>query len=161
MNEFYHAFHIGFNWWYIIIPLDFVACVLFATLLYKLKARRNGRLRIRQNYKQVTQLIVAVPFTALNVWLMVTESGAGLIQIFDNHLAANDSGAWSIIAAAGVMGFVTMVLFTLHYEVAFRLGRAIKYALYSREIKIADLRSKIVPMPDPIIEDLESRNWDE
>lgn len=159
--NYYHAFHIGFNWWYIIIPLDFVACVLFATLLYSLKVRRDGRLRVRQNYKQLTQLFVAIPFTALGICMMVVESGSGLIQIFDNHLAANDSGAWSLIAAACVMAFVALVLFTLYYEAAFRLGRMIKCELYRKKIKVWELRSKIVPMPDPIIEDLESRNWDE
>lgn len=162
MNNYYHEFHIGFNWWFIIVPLMFVASILFATLLYSLKARRrDGRLRVRQNYKQVTQLFVAVPFTLLSVWMIASESWSGIVQIFDNRLAANDSPAWSIILAAGAIGFVACVLFGLYYEAAFYLGRAAKCALYRKTIKVAELRSKIVPLPDETIIKLESRNWDE
>jgi ABC-type sugar transport system permease subunit len=162
MNEYYHAFKVGFNWWYVAVPLMFVLAVAFATLLYSPKVRkRDGRLRMRQNYKQITQLFVAVPATVVAIWMMVVESGAGLIQIFDNHLAPNDDGAWSLIAAAIVMAIVTMTLFALYYEAAFNLGREIKCRLYRKQIRVWELRSKIAPVPDQTLIELESRNWDE
>ena len=162
MTEYYHSFRAGFNWWYVIVPLMFVVCVLFATLLYRLGVRRrDGRLRVKQSYKQLTQAFVAIPLTIIAIWMIAAESWNGLIQFFDNHLTDGDSPAWSVIMAAFAMSSIAILIFGLYYEVAFNLGRIIKCALYRKQIKVADLRAKIVPIPDPIIEDLESRNWDE
>lgn len=160
MNEYYHAFKPGFNWWYIAAPMMFVLCVLFATLFYQLRIRRrDARLRMKQNYKQLAQLVVAVPCTIIVTWMMTVESWNGFVQFFDNRLAKNDSPVWSLILAAFAIVVIMAILFGLYYEVAYNLGRAIKCGLYRKQIKVWELKSKIVPIPDQTLVELERRNW--
>ena len=155
-NAYYHEFSVGFNWWFIVAPMMFIGCILFATRLHRLGVS-DGRLVVKKGYKQVAQLFVAVPCTIITFIMMTVESYNGVVQKIDNALTANDSPMWSILIAPFVLGIAAAIAFCLYYYAAFELGRAVKFLKYWNIIRKWEMREKAIPIPDQALVELERR----
>ena len=93
MNEYYHAFTIGFNYWYILMILSIATSVMFGLKQYRLSKRG----RIEKMFSNLPYKVLTGISTAIFMVLFLRESTSGLIQLLDNGLARNESAAWSMI----------------------------------------------------------------
>ena len=131
MNSFYHAFSIGFNWWFVLLPLQVVMMIWFGASCRKLN-RRTGKIMARDKKGTVAN-ILAISMDIILVIAVVLESSAGIIQMIDNNLSADDDPMWSLILFVFIM---TAFAFLMYYVFlgASVFGRQAKLA-YLREIR--------------------------
>ena len=130
MNEFYHSFKVGFNWWFVLAPLQAVLMIAFGALSVKLNKKTRKIMR-RDKEGKIADLLAI----AMDVILMIAifmESSAGIIQVIDNHLGPDDSPVWSLFIFAIVM---VALAFLAYY---FFLGAAV----FGREARLMYLRKK-------------------
>ena len=135
MNMYYHSFIMGFNWWYIVLPIMYFA---IGYVGYKIGAK----LTVNKHLEGVVNITVR-SISADRAWatlaatlvtaLVVKESSRGLIQLFDNSLSSGESGVWSIIAAGATIGFLWLVLM-MAYQSAFARGKACKVNDYRHQL---------------------------
>lgn len=119
MNEYYHEFTPGFNWWYIIVVFFCVLEVLEAFITYRIVIPRSQEKKpyLKQDYSFVLQGGTGIIGTAMFLIFAIPESWVGVLQILDNSLSANDSGVWSfllivptyLLAAIAVMAIYLFV----------------------------------------------------
>ena len=144
MNMYYHSFVMGFNWWYIVLPIMYFAIGFVG---YKIGAK----LTVNKHLEGVVNITVR-SISADRVWatlaatlviaLVVKESSRGLIQLFDNSLSSGESGVWSIIAAGATIGFLWLVLM-MAYQSAFARGKACKVNDYRHLLRAARVTYKV------------------
>ena len=127
MNSFYHSFSIGFNWWFVLLPLQVVIMVAFG--LSNVKLAHRTRKILRRDKKGTIAALLAISMDVILMIAIVMESSAGIIQVIDNHLSAEDDPTWSL-----VLFVLSLVVFAfLMYNVFFGasvFGTQVKTAYY-------------------------------
>lgn len=149
MNELFHAFRPGFNWWYILTPAMLVFSGLIGLRIPHVYTKRNGLTGIYQS-PSVGNL-VSVLFSILWCALLFIESGSGIMQTAFNFLRWNDNVFWAYCAVA----FGMLLLAILMYVVCFfcyGVGQNIKknylvrkYHLIKRQEEPAEQQIRIAP----------------
>lgn len=118
MSNLYHAFTPGFNGWYIYVPvtLMFIAFVSsFAPkVAYNEKRGYYSVYRWTRKGDAIFKIIVGILCCVLG-WLILQQSGRGLVQFFDNRLLKYESGVWSLFSAAAAVAFVLVVYLGLAF----------------------------------------------
>jgi len=96
-NSYYHAFEVGFNWWFVLGPLMLIAVALLAFFRYKY----NDSLRIVNRYSG--WLVLAAPFIVCPIftWLLFKESLDGAMQKAYNLMTS--SVEWAGFLEVGVI----------------------------------------------------------
>jgi hypothetical protein len=113
MNEYYHAFKVGFNWWEVVAVVFAILMLIIGwTTLY---VRTDGK--IRRSHRLV--LMAPIVFGVILTVLLGVESGKGILQFLDNSLAANDSAVWSLILWPFALLFAGALLVVALYIVGF------------------------------------------
>ena len=103
MSNYYHEFVPGFNFWYVFVPMTLIIMYYVGkNNIYIKKGKRYRRYNDRF-YRLMS--IVASVMTAI---LVLTESGDGIVQVFDNCLSYYDDPIWSVIVAASAVGFIAI-----------------------------------------------------
>ena len=113
MNSYYHSFTIGFNFWMLYAPLSMLIMFWLGSKQYR---RENGK--IRKVYGDRLIKIISVVFAISFAAMLMSESALGIIQVIDNSLGADDSGAWSILFAP----LLVAVVGSLFYAIISYLG---------------------------------------
>lgn len=141
-NEYYHAFAIGFNWWYIVLPAFMAWNFFMGTRYYRIYKGRicsKFKKKWRKPFLRLNAGVAAVVVTIM----AIVESSNGLIQMFDNHLAAYDGPAWSLILTGFTMGAFALLVYGLN-NLAFRFGATVHHARLEVVLeKRAALRAKV------------------
>lgn len=135
MNSFYHEFEIGFNHWYIILPVVLVLAAVLGSKRYYLEPET---MKIRKRGKKLSNLnFVAVVLSDMAVTTLIAlESSNGVIQFFTNLLTRNDSPTWGLIMAAIMLIIgVPCVVFVL-------IVNALKVGEYYQLGRLTDYRHK-------------------
>lgn len=141
-NEYYHAFAVGFNWWYVALPVFMVWNFLIGTRYYRIYKRRICP-KFKKKWRKPFRWLNAGVATIVVIIMAFVESSNGLIQMFDNHLTAYDSPAWSLILAGFAMGAFALLVYGLN-DLAFRFGAAIQHMRLEIVLeKRAALRAKV------------------
>jgi len=120
MSEYYHAFSVGFNWWYLVIP----ALALMAFFVGLVNMRREAvicqtsyffqadeRYELRYVWKSLSgpwRIFWAGAFATSATVLAVAESWRGIWQSALNGLTQQDSVFWG-----NLFGFVVVALFAI------------------------------------------------
>ena len=128
MNSFYHAFSIGFNYWFLLLPLEVILMIALGASNAKLDKRTNKILRRDKN-----GMIASFFSLAMDVILMIAvlrESTAGIIQMIDNNLSPNDDPIWSLVI------FVLAMVAFAYFAYYLFFGTAI----FGRQVKVSLLR---------------------
>ena len=112
-NSLYHEFSIGFNWWMVVLAVALVVMVVVG--LSQVVLSKNLKLRWRFNNRLI--IFISSIFSIIFTVLLFVESSAGIIQVLDNNLAANDSPAWSILLMPGAIIVAGGICFALLYFV--------------------------------------------
>lgn len=114
MNQFYHNFVPGFNFWYITIPVMVVMMYFFGMKKYKMCRTRKGRriVKVKKVYYQALSVIVALILTIE----VAVESGTGLFQFFCNHLTKEDDPFWAFMLTVVSIATLTVILYGLAYR---------------------------------------------
>lgn len=133
MNEFYHAFKISFNWWFVVAPILVLATGVFGITKYKLD-RKSLKILTRGGGDFLLN-VVATSLDALIHFLILRESGAGLVQLVANHLGDSDIAWMPIVASMALLGSALTF-----YIVLFGAGRIGEWARYGY---LAKERAKI------------------
>ena len=123
MNEFYHSFSIGFNYWYLLGPFQVILMVCLGASNAKLNKETN-RIMTRDK-KRVISGVFAVFMTIILMVAIISESSAGIIQVFDNHLGPEDDPIWSLFFFIVCMSILAVILYFIFYEAAI-LGKHFK-----------------------------------
>lgn len=125
MNSFYHAFSIGFNWWFVMLPLQVVMMVWFGASCRKFNWK-TGKI-MRRDKKGTIASLLALAMDIILIIAIVLESSAGIIQVIDNHLAATDDPMWSLILfALSITAFAFLMYYVFFGASVF--GRQMKLA---------------------------------
>ena len=109
MSVFYHEVRVGFNYWYLAVPLAVLLMGAVGTFRYYRtadeKIRKRGAI-----FFYVTRALACVAATLLTI-LVVIESIAGIFQLCLNVLTISDDSAWAIFVLAGALIclFVTLI----------------------------------------------------
>lgn len=136
MNNFYHEFVVGFNFWYVALPLLLFLAAFLGTRRYYLE---SGGIRIKKRGKRLSKIdfITVVLSDMVVTILVVIESSSGVIQFFTNMLAKDDSATWALIVAGGVLIIgVPYVVFILLAE-AIRIGECYQLGYLTEKRKDA------------------------
>lgn len=123
MNEFYHSFSIGFNFWYLLWPFQIILMAGFGASNVKLN-KENNRIMGRDR-KNVVAGIFSVLMVIILMVAVISESAAGIIQVLDNHLGPDDNPVWSLIFFVVILSCFAAFAYALFYEAAI-LGRHFK-----------------------------------
>ena len=112
MNHYYHEVSVGFNWWYLVIPALMVIFALLGSARY---FTEPGTGRIRRRGKNYRLFITTLAYVAdiFLLFLIVTESFAGILQFCINSLAPEDSVFWAIIIAVVAMAIMALICYSL------------------------------------------------
>lgn len=126
MNEFYHEFSIGFNYWFVLLPFQVVLMIAFGASNAKLNKKANKIMR-----RDKKGMIASALSVAMDIILMVAvvmESSAGIIQVLDNHLSQEDDPMWSLILFILIMSvFATLMYFVFFGASVFGKQTKMKY----------------------------------
>lgn len=139
MNEFYHAFSVGFNWWYVVLPALTVLMGLYGSTNLKLEEGSLKILRRDKNNYLLTGVVIGADI--LLHWLILKESTAGILQFLMNHLSPNDDIFWALILFIIGMTGTTICVYVLFFQAA-KFGQRLKRRYLKklrREMRMADL----------------------
>lgn len=128
MNSFYHAFEIGFNYWFLLLPLEVILMIAFGASNVKLNKRTNKIMR--RDKKGIITSTFAIFMDIILMIAVIKESSSGIIQVMDNHLGPEDSPVWSLV----MFVFCMCVFAVLMYYVFFIA------AVFGERVKLAILR---------------------
>lgn len=126
MNSFYHSFQIGFNYWYLLLPLEVILMIGFGASNVRLDKRTNKILR-RDKKGTITNFF-AIVMDIILIIAVLLESTAGIIQTIDNHLGPNDDPMWSLVMFVfGMLAFVMIAYYVFFGAAVF--GRQVKLTI--------------------------------
>ena len=126
MNSFYHSFSIGFNYWFLLLPLEVILMIGFGASNVKLDKKTNKILR-RDKKGTITNFF-AIVMDIILIIVVLLESTAGVIQTLDNHLGPNDDPMWSLVMFVfGMMAFVMLAYYVFFGAAVF--GRQVKLTI--------------------------------
>ena len=128
-NEMYHAFRVGFNWWYVILPL----MMLILGIVGSFRFYEDLYGKIRRKNKRFTLLLKSLAITAdiMIVALILKESAAGIFQIFLNNLTSQDDPLWAVILLASAILALLFIVYIL-MTVSINIGGSIKLRFLKR-----------------------------
>ena len=121
MNDYYYEFKIGFNAWYMVLPLILILVAFLGTKRYYLEPK-TMKIRRRGNKLSILNFVVVVISDLAITALIMLESGNGLIQLATNLLARDDSVVWALIIAAVVLIVAVPYIVFVMLAVAIRVG---------------------------------------
>ncbi|MBR3270180.1 hypothetical protein IKG07_02950 [Candidatus Saccharibacteria bacterium] len=116
MNEFYHEFSVGFNWWYVLLPLQCVLMIAFGASNLHLN-KRNNRIMRWSKSNTATNILAAIMMVILTI-VMIVESASGVIQMLDNHLGPEDDPMWSLIMFTFGVPVVAAFIYCIFVELS-------------------------------------------
>lgn len=123
MNEFYHAFTVSFNWWFVVAPAMLIFMVVYGTTNLKLNKRS---LRImRRDKKDFLLNIVVIGLDIILHVLILAESAVGILQSLLNHLGEYDDPLWALILFVIGLSFSGVIVYAIFF-VAAKLGERLK-----------------------------------
>lgn len=128
MNEFYHEFSIGFNYWFLLLPFQVILMIFFGASNAKLNKKTNKIMQ--RDKKGVITSFFTVAMDAILMAAVVAESSAGIIQVMDNHLGPEDSPVWSLV----LFVFSICIFAVLMYYVFFGA------AVFGKQLRLVILR---------------------
>lgn len=131
MNEFYHSFSIGFNWWFVLAPFQMVLMIAFGASNAKIN-KKTGKI-MRRDKKSVIASILAILMDIILMVAVVTESSAGIIQVLNNHLGPEDDPVWSLFLFVFVVTAFAVLMYYFFFGAAV-FGREAKL-MYLRKIR--------------------------
>lgn len=134
MNSFYHQVNIGFNWWYIALPITLWLGFLFGQTKYRLN-QETFTIMKRGGGDLLLKMVVVVLDTIVHIMVLV-ESGTGMLQLTANCLPDSDI-SWCPV----ILGAWFLVTYALLYNILFSLG---KLGEGVKRRKVLDLRSKLI-----------------
>ena len=128
MNSYYYEFRVGFNLWYIVLPLLLAFTAFLGARRYYLEA---GTMRIKNRGRKlsITAFVAVLVSDLIVTTMMVCESGSGLVQLITNSLGKDDSATWALIIAFVILIIVMpYLLFNLFAQAVktgeyYQLGR--------------------------------------
>ena len=112
MNSYYHAFQIGFNFYYIWAVISVLISVGIGLCQFQVKRGRIRKLfsnKVFILFSALTSLVFAI--------LFVKESTRGMIQFLDNGLTASESPMWSIFVLPVIIIIVVIAFGAIIYYV--------------------------------------------
>jgi hypothetical protein len=128
-NEMYHAFRVGFNWWYVVLPL--LMLILGVVGSFRFYEDLYGKIR-RKNKKFTLLLkVLAIVADIIVIVMILAESFTGIFQIFLNNLTAQDDPLWALI----ILVFAIIALAFIGYRLmilSINLGGKAKLAFLKR-----------------------------
>lgn len=130
MNN-YHAFSIGFNWWYVLLFLEVI--LMFAFGASNVKLNKKTYKIMRRDKKGVVANFFAICLDAILIIAVLTESSAGILQLIDNNLSANDNPAWALILFAFSIAAFALVMYHVLFG-ATLFGKKLK-TYYCKELR--------------------------
>lgn len=130
MNNFYHSFSIGFNFWFILLPIQVAIMVAFGISNVRMN-EMTGKVQSRDQLGTVTSAL-SIVMTIITLIVIACESSRGIIQFLDNQLAPGDDPLWSIVFYVLTIGTLAILLFYLFGE-AETIGRKIKRQIIKRK----------------------------
>lgn len=136
MNEFYHDFVVGFNWWYVMLPLAMFLMVIIGMSRFALNRKTLKIMRKRENRFFLT--LMAGALDLMLCALILKESFVGLLQVIANNLGDSDIAWIPVLAALAILAMVFVCYYALY--ACGRLGMKIAY----RYLKA--LRSELITM---------------
>ncbi len=149
MNAYYHEFLPGFNYWYIGLP---VALLLIAFLAYHGVGLKHGK--IKTSFFGKLGVALMLLSTAAFPLALIFESGAGIVQVFDNRLRANDSPVYSLFFAGLAIAFLAIVYFLIARSIFVSVKdrkvaklRQIQRQQRAQEARASQLRPKAIFYP--------------
>ena len=118
MNEYYHAFTIGFSGWMLVVPLAALVMALIGIFQYRMVGGvKNGK--IRKVYNDIPYKYIDIFLTIIFGVLFVVGSWRGAMQYIDNQLGPNDSPVWTLI----ILPFVVVIGIAVFAFVMYYIGR--------------------------------------
>lgn len=151
MNQYYHEFVLGWNWW----MLEAFIMVVFMVFLGIKQYYMTSDLKIRGRYNEKLFALVATVGAIIFGLMVFFESADGVIQYFDNHLSAGESAVWSLIFAPFAIIFASLLFFLALYGIAVLASWAREGYLCSKRreiIRERKNRAKIAEEKGRIIE---------
>ena len=142
-NAYYHEFSVGFNWWYIVVPVMLLGMFFVGFLNVKRyqghirdkKGLRKAWLIERRFFKDYLYIFFGALTTIVFAILFIDESMLGCIQILDNWGISIEDGAWSPIFAFGlVLPCICFLYAVVAYHIA-SLGEHVRAALIASTIE--------------------------
>ncbi|MDO4611339.1 MAG: hypothetical protein Q4B34_00525 [Candidatus Saccharibacteria bacterium] len=118
MSSFYHEFVPGFNTWYVVAPLLLVAAAIVGGVTLR---------RVNTSFQTGLALGLSIGASVYITDQVCEQSFNGILQLFDNCLAAGESGVWSVLFASVAIVFFAF-LFGVMFFLSFWLGAKIKVA---------------------------------
>lgn len=131
MNSFYHQFSIGFNYWFVMLPLQAILMIAFGASNVKLN--KKTRKIMRRDKKGTIASILAIGMDIILMIAVIMESSAGIIQVLDNHLSPGDDPVWSLFLFVIVVSTFAALMYFVFFGAAV-FGREAKL-MYLRKIR--------------------------
>lgn len=166
MNEMYHSFTIGFNWWFVVGPVMALIMALIGSLKYYLDG-----IKIKRAPKGFDKWlkIAAAGFDVILHVMIFEESLIGMLQWLINH--TDGDPIWSVIVAPIIMLFTFILAYCAFYTCG-KLGEWAKhgYVIDKRKERIEEqniqikkkLREmQIITLAKPKVEKVEAEVVDE
>ena len=131
-KNFYHDFLVGFNWWYITLPLILIYTWKLGRNSIRLSRDKFGERKIVSNLKKGFLKNTIKAFSIALMLQILIESGAGLTQFFINLLSQNDAAVWgdflmvSSIVVLGVLLY-SVLMRAAEFSRDFEVDRIISY----------------------------------
>ena len=149
MNTYYHNFEIGFNYWYLALPMMMLVMGLVGSFRYQLMA--DGKIRKKGRGFTILIKAAAMALSVFMVFFMMAESAMGLLQLFANALGKEEDIAWAIFSAT----FALMVLLVAIYLIFLCCAKIGQWAKLGYLIEKKRQRRKLeVELVDEADEDL-------
>jgi len=116
MNEFYHGFKVGFNWWFVVAPLMALMMVFLGSTRYVLNEKTMQIMRRGKGFDVLVKIVATVLDIALIV-MIFKESILGLFQWLVNHVDGDP--IWAIV----VLPLVLMAAYVAFYCAFYTLAK--------------------------------------
>ena len=116
---YFHEFQIGFNAWYIVALVFLGTSAVSGYFGVELTEGHAKKSIGKRTYARVASL-----YSVIIGLMLLAESDDGIIQWFDNHLQATDSGVWSLVATPMTIALIAVVFGLVCYYLALAAQKA-------------------------------------
>lgn len=112
MNQYYHEVTVGFNWWYVAVPILMLLFVAMGSARYHIESETG---RIKRREKGYVLMLKSLAYVAdiFLLFLIVMESFSGVLQFCMNSLAPEDSAFWAVIISVIIMAMFACICYSL------------------------------------------------
>lgn len=125
MNTHYHEIEVGFNYWYLLLPVAIIILFFLGTGRYCLT---DNRIRRRGRIFTAIAIILSGVLDAVIMEAVMAESTLGLLQLLANSLAKEEDMVWAVIVLPISLIFVSAFLYGLFMTVV-KLGGWMKLGM--------------------------------